>query len=235
MKNGNKKNNLFDNLSDEDLDLKIKKLKSMRLEYFKLSTKKITHLSLLLAINVILSFICFLIFTKIAFLGFLKIELSFITYILCWRLINSFYASLIVFIGTWLRFGWLDIDFVGLISLNISDLLALWLYICFHHIFTRIIKFDKKVYKYLLPSLSIIITIISVGLINVVLNFLFLLPMYIYFLGYYESASKFLESLNLNWPLYGSIIFGFNLLKYSINFIIYVSIQEVLEKIVPKL
>ncbi|AKU80112.1 hypothetical protein [Spiroplasma turonicum] len=235
MKNDINKNNETIIIDDNDIDIHFNPWKQKIKKYFTLSTKKITYLSLLLAINVTISLVCFLVFAKVAFLGFLRIELSFISYLICYRLVNSFYASILIFIGTWIRFGWIDNDFVGLISLNISDLLALIIYIFFHHIFTKVLKVDKKLHFYMLNILSFILCIISVGLINIILNFAFLLPMYIYFLGYYGSVNDFLKSLHINWFVYALIIFGFNALKYSINFIIYIMINESIEKFISKL
>ncbi|AKX34453.1 hypothetical protein SLITO_v1c08380 [Spiroplasma litorale] len=224
-------------LENEEHFLTTKKQKWKKFvdNYFKLNTKKITYLSLLLAVNVLLSFICFITLSKVAFLGFLRVELSFVTYIVIWKSVNSFYATIMIFLGTWIRFGWIDNDFVGLISLNISDLLAFWIYLLLNMLFSRFINHKKKVNFYLMNIASFSLCIVSVGLINVILNFTFLLPMYIYFLGYYSSTEYFLETLKLNWFLYGLIIFGFNALKYSINFIIYISIHETLDKIIFKL
>ncbi|AHI52655.1 hypothetical protein [Spiroplasma culicicola] len=188
-------------------------------KYFKLSSYKIVLLAMIIALNLILSIISVWVFQWIAIIGFLRIEISFITYLICWKTINGFYAMLIITPCTWMRYMGFDpnVEPVGLLSMNLSDLFIMGCFILFAWVFT-IHKSFKNVYVKIF-IISLIICLIG-SLFNILLNFTFLLDLYSFYFG---VSFDYLKSW---W--YAGILTGYVYLKYMINLIMFISIYKVL-------
>ncbi|AGR40952.1 hypothetical protein [Spiroplasma taiwanense] len=216
----------LDNQDNFDLVL-IKQIKINKWKnYFKLTSHRIALLAIVLALNICLSFISVYLFQGFAFLGFLRYEITFISYLICLKAINLFYSSLIVIIASWMRFIGIDpmAEWVGVLTMNLSDLFAICIFALFFY-FSNIF-FKNKNYEVLKTFIIALIVSILVSFWNIILNFSFILYLYDKFYG--NSSGVFLE-FKTWW--YAGVLFGFNISKYMFNFIIFLSLIKPLNRI----
>ncbi|WP_026389694.1 ECF transporter S component [[Acholeplasma] multilocale] len=187
-------------------------------DYFKLSTKKITVLAMLLAIEVVLTAVTGNIMRLIPLNGFFVIEFSFFMILLILLATNLFYAMLIFLASTWMRMGITGAEPVGLIAMTITDgsflLLFAFLIFLIKFFLVRTNNTREQNIKFIKYSNIVIlfVMVIVVSGIGVLINWTFILSMY----GIPDEASG-----AMLWP-----IFGFNILKYSLNAIIYMSMYK---------
>lgn len=194
--------------------------------YFRLTSFKITLLALLLALNIIFAVIGTFVLSSIPIMGFLVVEITFFTYLVIFHTINLFYVIIFICIATWIRY-FLKPDPIGLMTLNIDDVFMICVYAIFFNLFTFFVKFKKinketKQSKYIIVIFTFLISMIIVAFMNTFIVWLFVLDLY----------KKFYQlNLNKNNITLLAILYGFNILKYSINLLIYLPIIEPLNKI----
>jgi len=207
----------------ENIILKDKNLKKDRWKsYFRLNTQRITIMATLLAFNLFLSWLSVILFSLIPIYNFLRIEISFFSFLICWKLINGFYAMLLVFPATWMRFIGIDplAEPIGVLAMNLSDSFSLGMFILFAWIFRTkvVLKVKYGVYIKLLIVSLIVISLTSLW--NTFLNFSFLLKLY---------GAEGLKTLP-----FALILIGFNYLKFTLNYGIFISIYKKIDKIAPR-
>lgn len=207
----------------ENIILKDKNLKKDRWKsYFRLNTQRITIMAMLLAFNLFLSWLSVILFSLIPIYNFLRIEISFFSFLICWKLINGFYAMLLVFPATWMRFIGIDplAEPIGVLAMNLSDSFSLGMFILFAWIFRTkvVLKVKYGVYIKLLIVSLIVISLTSLW--NTFLNFSFLLKLY---------GAEGLKNLP-----FALILIGFNYLKFTLNYGIFISIYKTIDKIAPR-
>ncbi|AHB36143.1 hypothetical protein [Spiroplasma apis] len=207
----------------ENIILKDKNLKKDRWKsYFRLNTQRITIMAMLLAFNLFLSWLSVILFSLIPIYNFLRIEISFFSFLICWKLINGFYAMLLVFPATWMRFIGIDplAEPIGVLAMNLSDSFSLGMFILFAWIFRTkvVLKVKYGVYIKLLIVSLIVISLTSLW--NTFLNFSFLLKLY---------GAEGLKTLP-----FALILIGFNYLKFTLNYGIFISIYKTIDKIAPR-
>ncbi len=190
--------------------------------YFRLNTQRITIMAMLLAFNLFLSWLSVILFSLIPIYNFLRIEISFFSFLICWKLINGFYAMLLVFPATWMRFIGIDplAEPIGVLAMNLSDSFSLGMFILFAWIFRTkvVLKVKYGVYIKLLIVSLIVISLTSLW--NTFLNFSFLLKLY---------GAEGLKTLP-----FALILIGFNYLKFTLNYGIFISIYKTIDKIAPR-
>lgn len=180
--------------------------------YFYLSIKNIVLMGMFLSLNIVLTLFSHYVFGLIPILGFFVIEISFVS-ILAFALINNFFYTLIFLeITIWLRLI-LGSEIIGLIAMNLFDGLFLIIFVFANYIFKKIIK-NKPVKNWINNFfvyeivISIFIILIVSG-IAILVNYQFLMPIYFPMI----EKNKTLKLL--------PIIFGLNVLKYTINYVFY--------------
>lgn len=216
-------------LEDEhQLEFHIKQIKKQEIkEYFKINIFKISYLGMLTSINLIFALIGNHLLSLIPLWQFYVIEITFLTYILMWVCINGFYALLMVTPLTWIRlvFGG-QVEWIGLLSMNLSDLTTLAIFIFSMWVLRT--KIWKNEYKSLFIKILIclIIAIIWSIIWNLFANFVFIFPLYSTYFALPIEALR-------NWTMAG-IVALFNIIKYSINFAVFISILKPVKIIISK-
>ncbi|WP_036268838.1 ECF transporter S component [Mesoplasma seiffertii] len=187
-------------------------------EYFSLSTKKVTYLSLLLALEILMTIFSKFVMGLIPVSGFFVIELSFFVILIILLMSNLFYAMLILQAAIWIRLA-LGSEPVGLIAMTLVDgsyllIFACLLFICKFLIarFSNDLKGNQK--KVLV--LTIIIGIVSAlfaAAIGLLINYAFILELY----GIDKSAKAGF------YPIIVSLTF----VKFIINLVLYLLTYKV--------
>ncbi|QEH61609.1 hypothetical protein SCHIN_v1c04120 [Spiroplasma chinense] len=188
-------------------------------QYFSFSTKRITMMAMILVLNIFLSWISVLIFQPFLIGGFLRLEISFLSYLICWRMINGFYAIILVFPATWMRFIGIDptAEPIGIMAMNLSDLFCMSITVLFGWIFRTKVNMEFKGSMYIKMIIVALIAIFLTSCWNTLLNYVFILELY--------GAG----ALKNTWFM--ATLFGFNVLKFTMNFGFYLIIHNTIELI----
>lgn len=181
-------------------------------DYFRLTTKKITLMAMLLALNFVLTIFSKYVLGLAPIAGFFVLEISFVT-ILMFALINNFFYSFIFLeITIWLRLA-LGSEPIGLLAMNLVDGFFLIIFCFAVFCFKRIMvqkqssNWMKKLFVFEIIMLSVITLLTSA--VAVLLNYSFLLQLY-----FPQWTKK--EILTLL-----PIIFSLNIAKYFLNVFLY--------------
>ncbi|AOG60207.1 hypothetical protein SHELI_v1c02520 [Spiroplasma helicoides] len=218
-------NNGSEIISNDDIEIELSKYKIKNYKsYFKLNPYRVAVLSMILAMNYLLSWISYAALTPLSIIGFLRVELNFLSYLICWKMINGFYALLLVTPGTWIRYLGMNPEPVGSTVMNISDMSVLGVFILISFLLNTKAHIKGKKSFYIKYCSSAFITIVFAGLINIAYNFTFILDWYASYTGF----NGYVEYKNL-W--YAGILMGFNVLKYTVNFLLFISIYDVVKYI----
>ncbi|WP_368486096.1 ECF transporter S component [Spiroplasma sp. DGKH1] len=193
---------------------------------FRLETKRIAAMAIIVALYVLFSWI-----SKVANLSifsvapFLKIEFTDFICLLAVRIIGIVYSSLLVISVSWLRMAYLGDGPIDVFALMLADLIFIWIFLVGDFYFRQIInKFVKgkneKGYDYLMTSIAIIFSIICTTFLMTFFNWLFIYDMYAKFMNYQPSDIAWFKSILV------SIVIPFNLIKFSINGVIFMAIYR---------
>ncbi|QBQ07497.1 ECF transporter S component [Spiroplasma gladiatoris] len=227
MKNNNKVSNV-DKKIIEEIELGTFQTRNWK-TYFKLTPYKVSILGVIVALNILLSLISVYALAPFTMAGFLRVEISFLTYLIAWKLVNGFYALLIITPTTWLRYAGIDpnAEPIGMTSMNLSDLFALATFIGLSFIFQ--LKNDevgKMKFHIKFIFVAILVSLLT-GVWNIFLNFSFILDLYSTYFGV-----EAIQNLK-NWAFAGLLIF-FNLIKYVVNFWLFLTFYETIKIIYKK-
>jgi riboflavin transporter FmnP len=189
-------------------------------KYFSFTTYRITLLSVMIALNIVMAVFSKFVMGLIPIFDFLVVEVTFFVYLIVAFSINTFYSAIMIVICTWIRLPILDDEWVGLIAMTLSDEFQLIFIMIFVFLFMKIIKIDdfqKKVF--VVYIISILLAILLNSALNDAWNYWLTLPLY-----------KKMYGLDLSSVMseYLAVVFGFNILKYSINCIIFLMLLKIL-------
>ncbi|AUF83670.1 hypothetical protein CXP39_02575 [Mesoplasma syrphidae] len=187
-------------------------------EYFNLSTKKISYLALLLALEILMSIFSKFVMGLVPISGFFVIEVSFFVILIVLLMSNLFYAMIILQIGVWMRLI-LGSEPVGLIAMAIVD----GTYLLFFAMFLFTSKFiiarvsndigsNQKKVLILTIFIGIFVALITSAL-ALLINYLFILELY----GIDQSIKK----------TFYPIIVSMTFVKFIINLFLYLSIYKI--------
>lgn len=205
---------------NNDINLSIKKHEKIK-KYFALNTFRITFLAVITTMNLIMAVFSKFILHLIPIWEFLTLEVTFFTYLIVAFSVNSFYSVILIVMCSWIRLPMLNDEWVGTLSMMISDILGLVLVMLFYNLFIIIFKIENKTKRiYVAFTVASVIAIGINALLNILWNYTFILDLYKKMFGFMVSH-EFL-------PTYFGILFSFNVLKYTINHIIFISLLKVL-------
>ncbi|QGS51711.1 hypothetical protein [Spiroplasma tabanidicola] len=198
-------------------------------KYFKLTPYKIAILATVLALNIVLSAFSAFALTPLVIGGFLRVEISFLTYIIAWKLVNGFYSLLLVIPATWLRYVGVDpnAEPIGLLTMNLSDLFALSFFILVSNLLNMKKEHTGKMKIYIKYIFAAVVVSISTGFFNILINFTFILDMYSEYMG--VEAIKALKTYS-----FASVLIFFNFIKYVTNFWLFLTFYETINIIYKK-
>lgn len=181
--------------------------------YFKLSTKKVAFIGIVLALNIVLALFGRFVLALLPLGGFLVIEITFFTYLISLFIVNGFYAIVLMFIATWFRLVIGD-QWIGVLGINVDDLSVFIVFWSFYKLFDKIIATKKSnIIKMIIVSIiTSFIAAIASGGFGVLYNYLFLLDLY-------SAMYKIPDLKNVEFLM---LTFWFNILKYAINFLIFI-------------
>lgn len=202
--------------NEEQLALHIKEIKRLEIRnYFRLNIFKISLLGMLAALNMILAlFSHYVLGLFPVFQDFLKLDIGFFSYLIIWLCVNGFYATVMIFPLTWLRLVYTPGNVVGLLSLNLSDFLIMVVFIGLVFVLKVITnKTSEKWYVFRLTIAGFVATIFA-SVWNIFANFTFIFRLYGDVEGNYNT-----------WPMAG-FLFGFNTIKYGLNFILLIALYK---------
>ncbi|WP_338970514.1 hypothetical protein [Spiroplasma endosymbiont of Labia minor] len=215
--------------TDELLIIKHNEQRKKITKYFKITTPRVTFIGLILGINIIFAFIGKYIMGMIPFPmggGFLVIELTFFTYLVSNYILNLFYTIILLTAATWLRLGLVGDEPIGLLALYLGDLGGLLIFALLVFII-KIFFYVKKQNKlneikwqYIIFTIAGIFSILLISGLEVLFNWSFMLRLY----GINGKAAD----------IFLIPIFAFNITKYTINFVIFLSILYVLNSLKTK-
>ncbi|ARU92044.1 hypothetical protein SCLARK_001534 [Spiroplasma clarkii] len=169
-------------LEDEaQLVLHLKQIKRQELQqYFGLSIFRITLLGMLTAINIILALISFYVLGLFPiFTDFLKLEITFLSYLIIWVCVNGFYALILITPLTWFRLTFMPTnEVIGLLALNLGDIVTLAVFILVMFILKLVFNRQDTKSMYWQLAVASVITIIIANLWNIFANFTFIFRLY---------------------------------------------------------
>lgn len=192
-------------------------------DYFRLSTKKITILAMILALNIVMTIFSKFVLGLIPVMGFFVIEISFFTVLIFLMISNLFYSLIFLELTVWFRVL-LGSEPVGLIAMNITDGIFLiffaFLIFLFKVIAVRlqITNFFKKLFYFEIIA-GLLVILLTSGM-AVLMNYWFILKLY----GVHQDQIKG----------YLPLIFAFNILKYFINVLIYFGVYQPLMVLIKR-
>ncbi|PPE04675.1 hypothetical protein EELLY_v1c03550 [Entomoplasma ellychniae] len=156
-------------------------LKARIKNYFYLSTRQISLLSLLLAFEMVVVLISKFTLGFWIIGGAYTIELAFFPIIFIALIFNWFYTSIIAVISVWFR-TLLGSEPIGLISLTIADLSFLIVFCCLFYTFKKMFNLllsNNQILKYSFwIFISGVIASVVSSLISLVCNYLFIFNLY---------------------------------------------------------
>ncbi|ATG97285.1 hypothetical protein [Mesoplasma lactucae] len=190
---------------------------------FKINTKTITFLAMMLTLNIIFEVISRFVLGLFPVGGFLTFNINFWIYIITFMGAGVFYTILMIEVGSWFRMA-LGNDAVSCLAINLSDLtMFLFFFVIIFLInFTRVklMKIETNKQKQVGYLISLIIayvlaTLITSGM-DVVYNKYFLIDLY------YSSGGK---PTDLK-PILITVLW-FNIVQYLISLVIFIPTYKV--------
>lgn len=178
-------------------------------QYFNLNIKKITILSMLFAVEIVMVVVSKFVMGNFLILGVFAIEISFFPIFCILIVSNVFYTSVLSLIAIWFRLG-LGSEPIGLLSMTITDESFIFSFSLFFFILKKcfLFKFENKNFVYcLLMSLSVVVASIISGAIAFICNYYFIFDLY-----------KVPPASLLLW-----VGFGVTIIKFILNFVIFMS------------
>ncbi|AVP49258.1 ECF transporter S component [Williamsoniiplasma luminosum] len=183
--------------------------------YFSLSIKKITLISMMVTLNIVVSAFSKFVIGMVPINGFFVLEVSFFTILIFLLITNLFYTIFFIQMTTWFRVAFGD-EWVGLLAMDLIDsyFIIIFAFILFI-VKYLMVKFKtpnilNKVFWLQIP-IFIIVILLTAGF-GTLLNWGFLLTIY----GMPEQTQIG----------YLPIIFGLNIAKYSINVLIFMLLYK---------
>lgn len=183
-------------------------------DYFKLTTKKIVLMALMLALNIVVTIFSRYVLGLIPIAGFFVIEISFFTVLLFLMMTNFFYTFIFLEITVWFRFL-LGSEPIGLIAMNLTDGFFLIFFALSIFLFKMwLVRFQiknrfKKLFIFEIVAYCVI-TVLTAAF-AVLMNWAFLLDLY------FVPVTKSILGL----------IFGLNIAKSAINGVFYFVLYNV--------
>jgi len=202
-------------------------------EYFQISTKKITLLGLLFAVNVVFTLISrFLLGAIPGIAGFLTFNITLWTIFVTFMAFNFFYSVIFLELSVWFRVLY-DPNIPGLIAINLNDLSFLICLALFSFLLNRLrfhLQKDysptKKVWGYFWTLIvSLIMATLVVSALDVLYNWGFLITIYNKWYGLAFEP-------NTSWLLI--TIFWFNIVQAIINILIFSAIYKISYTLIDK-
>ncbi|AGM24956.1 ECF transporter S component [Spiroplasma chrysopicola] len=198
----------------------------MRQKYqqiFKINSRKIVSLAIIVALYVLLSWISKLINLSIfPAAPFLKIELTDFIFLMALKIIGLFYTLFITIVVSWLRILYLGDLPIDVFALMLADLVFIILFWGLTFLFNKIIANQKnsKKLEYLSLSCALGLATVGVSFIMAFFNWLFILPMYGAFMNYPPEVITWFKGILI------PILVPFNLIKFGINGVFFVMIYR---------
>ncbi|AGY41690.1 Substrate-specific component RibU of riboflavin ECF transporter [Mesoplasma florum W37] len=204
-------------------EINLKNWKEVLKDTFKLNTRKIALLSMLFAIEILITIISKVIMGLAIpmIVGVYTIEISFFVILIIYLCSNYIYASILSITAIWFRLL-LGSEPVGLLSMMISDTAFLTIFAVLFFILKKFIflkfKFKNQI-KILIVLICFagLISMIGSGFISMLCNDKFIFEMY--YLS--DDGSGY-------WKMLLWVGFGVTLAKYSINILLFASTLKVL-------
>ncbi|AVN65299.1 hypothetical protein CG002_02965 [Mesoplasma florum] len=204
-------------------EINLKNWKEVLKDTFKLNTRKIALLSMLFAIEILMTIISKVIMGLAVpmIVGVYTIEISFFVILIIYLCSNYIYASILSITAIWFRLL-LGSEPVGLLSMMISDTAFLTIFAVLFFILKKFIflkfKFKNQI-KILIALICFagLISMIGSGFISMLCNDKFIFEMY--YLS--DDGSGY-------WKMLLWVGFGVTLAKYSINILLFASTLKVL-------
>ncbi|AAT75934.1 putative permease [Mesoplasma florum L1] len=204
-------------------EINLKNWKEVLKDTFKLNTRKIALLSMLFAIEILMTIISKVIMGLAIpmIVGVYTIEISFFVILIIYLCSNYIYASILSITAIWFRLL-LGSEPVGLLSMMISDTAFLTIFAVLFFILKKFIflkfKFKNQI-KILIALICFagLISMIGSGFISMLCNDKFIFEMY--YLS--DDGSGY-------WKMLLWVGFGVTLAKYSINILLFASTLKVL-------
>ncbi|ASZ09342.1 hypothetical protein CK556_03230 [Mesoplasma chauliocola] len=204
-------------------EINTKNYKDVLKDTFKMSIRKIALLSMLFAIEIVMTIISKVVM-GIAIpmiVGVYTIEISFFVILIIYIASNYLYASIIMVCSIWFRLL-LGSEPIGLLSMMISDLVFLTSFAIIIFFLKRFILFKFKfknknlIFLFLIIFTSIISMLVS-GFISMLCNDSFIFAMY------------WLQNDNSGyWEMLLWVGFGVTIAKYVVNLILFISVFKVI-------
>jgi riboflavin transporter FmnP len=180
--------------------------------YFRIDTKRITILAMMVAMNVVMMF-----FSKYV----LGVEVTFFTYLIMLIVTNEFYTLIIIGICSWLRIPAVNDEWVGVLSMNIIDGIAILIIAALYRLLFKALRIDNKTKKtYVAMSIALGVGTIAIAAVAVGMNVALSLPLYNKMYGINFTGHAL--------TVYLAVVFGFNILKFTINSLIFMALLNVL-------
>lgn len=181
-------------------------------DYFKVTTSKITILSMILALNVLFSIFSIYLMGQVPIFGFLVIELTFFTILLVLLITNLFWSILFLEVTVWMRMLFFPQSGpIGLASMNTIDGFYLIVFAALMFIIKIIIVRTHKTKAWKWIKIAQIMNLLFVTFLTA--GFAILMN-HTWILDAYLLPQNKIESYYL-------LLFGFNILKYLVNCILY--------------
>ncbi|AVN64636.1 MULTISPECIES: ECF transporter S component [Mesoplasma] len=204
-------------------EINLKNWKEVLKDTFKLNTRKIALLSMLFAIEILMTIISKVIMGLAIpmIVGVYTIEISFFVILIIYLCSNYIYASILSITAIWFRLL-LGSEPIGLLSMMISDTTFLTIFAISFFVLKKFI-FLKFIFKNQIKILIVLIcfagliSMIGSGFISMLCNDKFIFEMY--YLS--DDGSGY-------WKMLLWVGFGVTLAKYSINILLFASTLKVL-------
>jgi len=184
--------------------------------YFKLTTKKITLLAMLLVLNILFNFFSkFLLGSIPGIGGFLTFNVTIWTIFIAYIAFNFFYSFILLEITTWFRLLY-DPNIPGIIAINLNDLTFLF-FLAFFVFVINIIRFriqkdfslkKRRITYYWTLLVGLILALFVTASFDVLYNWGFMIDLYNKMFGLSFNPGEW-------WLLI--TIFWFNLVQGLIN------------------
>jgi riboflavin transporter FmnP len=189
--------------------------------YFRIDTKRITILAMMVAMNVVMMFFSKYVLGLIPIYNFLVVEVTFFTYLIMLIVTNEFYTLIIIGICSWLRIPAVNDEWVGVLSMNIIDGVAILIIAALYRLLFKALRIDNKTKKtYVAMSIALGVGTIAIAAVAVGMNVALSLPLYNKMYGINFTGHAL--------TVYLAVVFGFNILKFTINSLIFMALLNVL-------
>jgi len=188
--------------------------------YFKLTTKKITLLAMLLVLNLLFNlFSKFLLGSIPGIGGFLTFNITIWTIFIAFIAFNFFYSFLLLEISTWFRLVY-DPNIPGILAINLNDLTFL-LFLAIFVFVINVIRFriqkdfslkKRRITYYWSLLIGLFLAMIVTASFDVLYNWTFMIDLY---------NNLFNLSFNPTDPWLLITIFWFNLVQGLLNIVLF--------------